>query len=30
MLIGYAEDQREIDGPAIEAVSQELVSVTPD
>jgi general secretion pathway protein A len=30
MLIGYAEDQRQIDAPAIEAVSQELVAVAPD
>jgi general secretion pathway protein A len=30
MLIGYAEDQRQIDAPAIEAVSQELASVAPD
>lgn len=30
MLIAYAEDQRQIDAPAIEAVSQELVSVAPD
>jgi type II secretory pathway predicted ATPase ExeA len=30
MLIGYAEDQKQIEAPAVEAVSQELVSVTPD
>ncbi len=30
MLIGYAEERAQIDAAAIEAVSQELVSVTPD
>jgi type II secretory pathway predicted ATPase ExeA len=30
LLIGYAEEQQQIDAPAIEAVSQELVSVSPD
>jgi general secretion pathway protein A len=30
LLIGYAEERTQIDAPDIEAVSQELVSVTPD
>jgi general secretion pathway protein A len=30
LLIGFAEEQHEIDAPAVEAVSNELVSVTPE